>query len=57
MVFAFEGLLYPYGMVNVVILFAAVGGILQLNGCVGDTELLVGNLPQVLEHVVRIVYL
>ena len=56
-VFTFNGLLYPYRMVNVVILFAAICGILQLNGYVVDTELLVGDLSQVLEHVVRVSYL
>ena len=39
-------------MGDMVVLFAAVGGVLQLNRYVGDAELFVGNLPQMLQHVV-----
>ena len=42
-------------MGDVVVLFAAVGGVLQLNRYVGDAELFVGNLPQVLQHVVWVI--
>ena len=44
-------------MGDMVVLFASIDGVLQLNRYMGYAELFIRDLSQVLEHVVRVSYL